>query len=124
MSGLRLGVGYDFILSSLGRYRVNLGTVNVDYLLNVTSLMDRNPARRFHIIGAVGGGVGFSDGRGSSPGAMGNVGVQFRYNLPANFDVHIEPCVSLYMNRIMPDYASGTHFVTMGRVFFGASYRF
>lgn len=124
VSGLRLGVGYDFILSSLGRYRVNLGTVNVDYLLNVTSLMDRNPARRFHIIGAVGGGVGFSDGRGSSPGAMGNVGVQFRYNLPANFDVHIEPCVSLYMNRIMPDYASGTHFVTMGRVFFGASYRF
>ena len=52
VSGLRFNLGYDFLMSP-HRDNVNLTTANIDYLLNVTSLIDRNPKRRFHIISAI-----------------------------------------------------------------------
>lgn len=123
VSGLRFNLGYDFLMSP-HRDNVNLTTANIDYLLNVTSLIDRNPKRRFHIIGAIGGGLGFSNARDASTGAMGNAGLQFRYNLPSNIDLHIEPCISAYMNRVIPAYGTSNRFITVGRILAGASYRF
>ena len=93
-------------------------------MLNITSLMDRNPARRFHIIGSIGGGVAISDAENSKTGAMGNAGIQFRYNLPANIDIHIEPAVAVFMNRTVPNYATHNRVMGIGRILAGASYRF
>lgn len=123
VSGIRLNLGYDFLLSPR-RDNVNLGTVNIDYLLNATSLIDRNPKRRFHIIGAIGCGLGFSDARYATTGAMGNAALQFRYNLPSNIDLHIEPGLSAYMNRVIPSYGTSNRFIAIGRILAGASYRF
>ena len=55
---------------------------------------------------------------------MGNAGLQFRYNLPSNIDLHIEPCISAYMNRVIPAYGTSNRFITVGRILAGASYRF
>ena len=123
VSGLRLGLGYDFFPADNNK-RLNLGNIHLDYMLNITSLMDRNPARRFHIIGSIGGGVAISDAENSKTGAMGNAGIQFRYNLPANIDIHIEPAVAVFMNRTVPNYATHNRVMGIGRILAGASYRF
>ncbi|MCM1406814.1 MAG: hypothetical protein NC210_10355 [[Clostridium] fimetarium] len=124
VSGLRLGASYDFMPDSDASKRLNLGIVRADYLLNVTSLITRDESRRFHIIGVVGGGIAFSDAEYSKAGLTAGGGVQFRYNLPANIDVHIEPNVSFIMNRVTPNYESTSRFTAIGRLMFGASYRF
>ncbi|MDE6118591.1 MAG: hypothetical protein K2F82_01865, partial [Muribaculaceae bacterium] len=108
------------------RKRFYVGTAHLDYLFNITSLMDRSSARRFHIIGALGAGAAFcgnSDAE-SSLGPAVVAGVQFRYNLPGNIDVHIEPNVTAWANRVIMDFASPHRFTADMRVSFGASYRF
>ena len=101
-----------------------MGSVHADYLLNMTSLVTRDAMRRFHIIGVLGGGVSFSDAAHSRAGLMLETGMQFRYNLPFNVDVHLEPDVSFVMNRVMPNYRHSSRFSVITRVMAGASYRF
>ncbi|MDE6628523.1 MAG: hypothetical protein K2K36_04050 [Muribaculaceae bacterium] len=101
-----------------------IGSAHIDYLLNVTSLMDRSTERRFHIIGAAGGGVAFCGTSGTKAGPMAYGGVQFRYNLPANIDIHIEPGAQIFPRRVIPQ-GCGNHRIEMtGRLAVGASYRF
>lgn len=122
VSGLRLVYANDWI------HRHNkthyIGSAHIDYLLNVTSLIDRSTERRFHIIGAVGGGLAFSGTSGTKAGPMAYGGVQFRYNLPANIDIHIEPGCQIWANRLIPNASSQHRFEMTGRLAVGASYRF
>lgn len=124
VSGLRIGMAYDYIPGSRGADGLNVGTAHLDYLLNVTSLITRDAGRRFHIIGLVGGGCGFSDAETSSAGFMAEAGVQFRYNLPRNIDLHVEPLAGVWMHRVMPGLLAHKRLVALGRVMLGASYRF
>ena len=122
---MRAGYTLDIITRQASHgERPRISTVHADYLLNISSLMDPNPARRFHILGIVGTGVGFSNLKKSKAGIMFEAGGQFRYNLPAGIDVHIEPIVSLYPDRITPQYHSGASLVATGRIMGGLSYRF
>lgn len=102
------------------------GSAHVDYLLNVTSLIDRSASRRFHIIGAVGAGLGFSPKGTRTTGAMSYGGVQFRYNLPYyNLDVHLEPGATFWAARLMPSSIGYPHRFSLGaRMTAGVSYRF
>ncbi len=102
------------------------GSAHVDYLFNVTSLIDRNSSRRFHIIGAVGGGLGISPKGQNKTGAMAYGGVQFRYNLPYyNLDVHIEPGATFWDGRLMPSSLGYPYSFSLGaRITAGVSYRF
>ena len=124
VSGLRVGLNYDFVSDRNEYYDLNMGAVHADYMLNVTSLITRDASRKFHIIGILGGGVAFSDREYSKAGLMLEAGMQFRYNLPHNIDIHLEPNASFIMNRVVPNYASSSRFVAMARVMAGASYRF
>ncbi len=124
VSGLRAGITYDFVPNENKWRRLNMGSVHADYLLNMTSLVTRDAMRRFHIIGVLGGGVSFSDAAHSRAGLMLETGMQFRYNLPFNVDVHLEPDVSFVMNRVMPNYRHSSRFSVITRVMAGASYRF
>lgn len=125
VSGGRIGLNYDFVPPTDSGARFNLGAVHADYMLNVTSLITRDPDRHFHIIGLLGGGIAFSDAKYSRAGLMLETGMQFRYNLPYNIDVHIEPNASFIMNRVAGGvYASNSRFIMFTRVMAGASYRF
>ncbi len=124
VSGLRCGMTYDFIPDENMRRRMNMGSVHADYLLNITSLITRDEMRRFHIIGLLGGGVSFSDVKYSRAGLMLETGMQFRYNLPFNVDVHLEPNASFVMNRVMPNYRNNSRFSVVTRLMAGVSYRF
>ncbi|MBD5365993.1 MAG: hypothetical protein HDR82_03100 [Bacteroides sp.] len=101
-----------------------IGSMHLDYMLNVTSLMDRRDTRRFHILGVVGAGVSFSDADYTKPSPILTGGVQFRYNLPGNFDIHLEPGLTLWPNRVLPRSYRGHKFVTSPRLSIGTSYRF
>lgn len=101
-----------------------IGSVHADYLMNLTSLIDRSADRRFHIIGAVGVGIGFSKEANKASGIMTYGGVQFRYNLPYNIDVHIEPGANFWANRVIPNPTSKHRFEMSGRLAAGLSFRF
>lgn len=124
VSGLRAGFTYDIVPDDNRRRRAGMGSVHADYMLNMTSLITRDAARRFHIIGILGGGVSFSDVETSRSGLMLETGMQFRYNLPGNVDLHLEPDLSFVMNHVLPNYRHSAHFVVLGRVLAGVSYRF
>jgi hypothetical protein len=120
-----LGYIYDFIPArNVPRNRLNLHSFRADYLLNITTLGTHDTSRRFHIIGIVGGGMAFSDVKSSLKGAMLEGGLQFRYNLPYDIDIHLEPNASFYMNRIAQNYATDARFFTVGRITAGVSLRF
>ncbi|MCM1310242.1 MAG: hypothetical protein NC301_04340 [Bacteroides sp.] len=122
VSGLRLTYANDWVYRHAKTHY--LGALHLNYLLNFTSLFDRNADRRFHIIGALGGGLGISPDTSAKTFVMAYAGVQFRYNLPWNIDVHIEPGFSAWPNRLIPGAASSARFEAEGRLAVGASYRF
>lgn len=124
VSGVRVTYANDWLNGYRKRFYV--GTAHLDYMFNITSMMDRSSARRFHIIGALGAGAAFcgNSNDDSSLGLAVVAGVQFRYNLPGNIDVHLEPNVTAWANRVIMDFASPHRFTTDMRMSFGASYRF
>lgn len=124
VSGVRLSADYDLMPSRKVSERLNLFGIHADYMLNISSLMDSAPGRRFHVVGTVGAGVGFSDGHRSKAGPMGSASLQLLYNLPGRVDLYIEPGVSAYANRVAPTHGSGARFLATGRVLVGASWRF
>lgn len=125
VSGIRAGYNLDIISTgNPDAKRPVMNTLHADYMLNVTSLMDRNPARRFHIIGVIGAGLAFSNLEDTLNGPSGEAGIQFRYNLPDNIDIHIEPNLSFYPNRTITSYASPVRMVGVARLMCGLGYRF
>ncbi len=122
VSGLRLTYANDWIYrNEKNNY---IGSAHLNYLLNITSLIDRSPSRRFHVIGAIGGGLGISPKAFVKVSGMAYGGVQFRYNLPFNIDIHIEPGLEAWPNRLIPNPTSVTRFEFAGKLSVGASYRF
>lgn len=122
VSGVRLTYANDWIHRD--RKDIYIGSAHVNYLLNITSLIDRNPYRHFHIIGAIGGGLGISPKAHTKVSGMAYGGVQFRYNLPSNIDLHIEPGLEFWPNRLIPNPTSASRFEFAGKLSVGASYRF
>lgn len=120
VSGGRIVMSNDFF--TRGKETKYIGSGHIDYMLNVSSLMDRNPARRFHIIGIAGVGLGESNDKNSTIGPMLFGGAQLRYNLPGNIDLHFEPAFEAWARRVVP--SSAKRVAMMARMTLGASYRF
>ena len=102
-----------------------MGTAHVDYLLNLTSLLEPDPDRRFHLIASLGTGIGWSNY--NSDGGIGWVvegGLQFRWNVSRSFDLFAEPSMTLWDDKLY-DYIPNTHhFIGVGRISLGTAYRF
>ena len=123
-SGVSVGLGYDFIAPHSSR-TLNVGTLHADYLLNFTSLLDSDPDRRFHLIGSVGTGLGWSNY--NSEGGVGWVargGVQLRWNVSPSFDFYVEPSMTLWDDKLYDGVLNTHHFIGVGRVSLGTAYRF
>ena len=124
VSGMEIGLGYDFIAPHTSK-TLCLGTAHVDYLLNLTSLLEPDPDRRFHLIASLGTGIGWSNY--NSDGGIGWVvegGLQFRWNVSRSFDLFAEPSMTLWDDKLY-DYIPNTHhFIGVGRISLGTAYRF
>lgn len=124
VSGARLGASFDFVPSDRLSGKMTMTTIHADYMLNVTSLINRDQERRFHIIGIAGAGISFSDTDDSQAAPAFDGGVQFRYSLPCGIDLHIEPNAVATLNKVAPSYGSRSKMIVFGRVMAGASIRF
>ncbi len=126
VSGARAVYSSDWAPYRHSGSKTYLGSAHLDYLLNLTSWFDGDPDRRFHIIGAVGAGVGISPTGRKTTGLMTYGGIQFRYTLPYyNLDVHIEPGASFWAGRLMPEGLQyDNRMAAAARFAAGVSYRF
>lgn len=125
VSGARLVYSDDFNGNNIDE-TTYVGALRADYLINISSLMDRRSERRFHVIGAIGAGIAFNKNGRNRVVPEAYAGFQFRYNLPWNIDVHAEAAMEAWQRAILPDFVqSNTHSaVFCPRLLFGASYRF
>lgn len=125
VSGARLAYSHTWINRSQGH--CNVGSVHADYMLNINSIINRAEEKKLHFIGIAGAGVAFCPQADAKCGPMGYLGLQVRYNMPYNIDLHVEPGIDIWANRVVPAplaATSGHNFVMNGRVVVGASYRF
>lgn len=123
-SGVSVGLGYDFIAPHSSR-TLNVGTLHADYLLNLSSLFEPDPDRRFHLIASLGTGFGWSNY--NSEGGIGWVargGVQMRWNVSRAVDVFVEPSMTLWDDKLYDGVLNTHHFIGVGRVSLGTAYRF
>lgn len=124
VSGVSVGLGYDFIAPHTSR-TLNVGTLHADYLLNISSLFEPNPDRRFHLIASLGTGLGWSNY--NSEGGIGWVarsGVQLRWNVSRVFDFFVEPSMTLWDDKLYDGVLNTHHFIGVGRVSLGTACRF
>lgn len=124
VSGVSVGLGYDFIAPHSSR-TLNVGTLHADYLLNISSLFEPDPDRRFHLIATVGTGLGWSNY--NSEGGIGWVargGVQLRWNVSRSFDFFVEPSMTLWDDKLYDGVLNTHHFIGVGRVSLGTACRF
>lgn len=125
VSAVRAGVSYDF--SGHRLRKTNIGSFHVDYMFDVTNMFEPSETRPFSFIGIVGTGFGWSNTSSRPIAWMAQGGLQFRYRVTPRIDAYCEPTIALWQRRVYtPDfYAYNKHsFVGVGRILFGASYRF
>lgn len=122
VSGLRAMYSHDFL--KYGDESSSVSSVHLDYMLDVTQLMDRREGRRFHVLGIIGAGAAFGSAEDTKTAPVIDGGVQFRYSLPANFDIHLEPGFMAWGNKVLPADFRGHKFVMAPRLSIGTSYRF
>ncbi len=125
VSALRLGMSYDFATTSY--VNAQIGSLHLDYMFDVSNMFERDDTRKFSILGFVGAGFGWSNLSSRPIGVMAQGGLQFRYGLNQDIDLHIEPSIGLWARRLFihPAFnANRNRAVGMARLMFGASYKF
>ena len=125
ISALRLGMSYDFVTTTYANAQI--GSLHLDYMFDLSNMFERDDARKFSILGFIGAGFGWSNVSTRPIGVMAQGGVQFRYSLNQDIDLHIEPSIGVWARRVFsPEvYSYNKHrAVGMARLMFGASYKF
>ena len=125
VSALRFGMSYDFATTPY--VNAQIGSLHLDYMLDVTNIFEQDDTRKFNILGVVGAGFGWSNVSSSPIGVMAQGGVQFRYRLNQDIDLHIEPSIGVWARRVFTPEAyrlTKHRAVGMARLMFGASYKF
>lgn len=123
VSGVRVGVSYDFVPVD-GYKQYNIGTAHINYMANLRSLFNYDPDNIFHIIAELGAGLAWNNNKGSGIGGSAEAGLQFRWNLPSNIDLLVEPTMILWEQRMCNAIKHSHRFVANGRVMAGIAYRF
>lgn len=121
-SGVSVGLGYDFITPRTSP-TLNVGTLHADYLLNLSSLLEPDPDRRFHLIASLGTGLGWSNyNRDGGIGWVARGAAQLRWNVSRTLDLFVEPSMTLWDDKLFE--TNTHHFIGVGRVSVGTAYRF
>ena len=119
-SGAQLYLDYN--LAKTKRKDLNIGTLGVDYMLNISSLMLGAPSRKFNLIGLGGVGVAWSDDKGSSAAAAFKLGLQGRWYLSRRFELTLSPSVTGWTRGIMGN--APHNLMANGSLAVGGSYGF
>lgn len=124
VSAVQAGLGYDFP-SIANTTQIGIGNIHADYVLDVLNLMERDPARKFHISALVGLGFGWSNYHNSSIGLVVQGGLPLRWDVSKNIDIIAEPRVTLWQPRVcLPFHTKTRDFVAAGKMTVGVAYKF
>jgi len=122
-SGLQLGFAYDYL--PLGtRSNQEIKTISLDYMLNLTNVFTGDTDRRFEIIPMVGVGLGWGSCKNSKTSPAVEGGLRASYRLNSNLALTLTPMVTVWQPRINGTSSNSHHFVGVGRLPLGVTYRF
>lgn len=122
-SGLQLGFAYD-CLPFNSRSNQEIKTVSLDYMLNLTNVFTGETGRRFEVIPMLGLGVGWGSCQNSKAALAIEGGIRAGYRITDNLDLTLTPMVTVWQPRINGTRYNNHHFVGVGRLPVGISYRF
>lgn len=121
---LQAGFAYDVIPVGGGRKGTRVGTFHADWLLDLTQAMAYDPARRFSIIGHVGGGLAFSSREGAGEGWALRGGVRFNWRLTDRLDLIVDPTMTLWHSKMVKVLANTHQYAGTGSINMGVAWRF
>ncbi len=122
VSGLQLGVGYDGIPRER-ETTLKVTSAKAGYMLDLTSLLEPMPDRKFHLVATVGAGLGWSDYSGKTKmGWLGEGRMKLRWDLGPVMSCFIEPSITLWSGKIYKPVAY--NYMGVARLSAGLSCRF
>lgn len=122
-SGLQLGYDYDCVVLPKAK-DVNLSTLHLDYMLNLSQLFEPKPDRVFSITPRIGAGVAWSSSKGSGTGFSLLGGVKFGWRLPSDITLFTEPSMTLWQVKMCRYRGNSHNYVGVGRLNVGVTYNF
>ena len=124
VSGVQFGLSYDFIDRYWSPDYLNVGTLHLDYLLNMTTLVTGNTRSKFSLAGLVGLGLGWSNDADNRVSPEFEAGLQFRYRLNDMFHLTFTPTMAFWRPLLNGGEGNSHHFIGVGRMPLGVTYSF
>lgn len=122
-SGLQLSFAYDCVpFNRIVNQEIK--TLSLDYMLNLTHVFTGETDRRFEISPMAGIGFGWGSCRNSKTSLALEGGLRASYRLTDNIGLTLTPMVTVWQPRINGEKHNGHHFVGVGRLPLGITYRF
>ncbi|MDD6209746.1 MAG: hypothetical protein PUB21_03970 [Bacteroidales bacterium] len=131
VSGLRISMEYGQAAVapyySGGTKNERYLSIGADYMLSVTQWTGKNPKKRFFDLNLI-AGLGYVHSKSPQTDKSGNSyaingSIQGVFNVSRNFNLFIEPKLSIYNDKF-DQVKKSVHICPVGKLFVGASYRF
>lgn len=122
-SGIQLAYSHDRLPFST-RDNQDIRTISLDYMLNLTNVFTGETDRRFEIIPILGVGYAWGSNKESKNSVAIDGGVRASYRLSRNLDLTLTPMVTIWQPHLNGNRSNTHHFMGVGRLPLGVSYRF
>lgn len=122
-SGIQLGYSHDCLPFSI-RNNQGVNTISLDYMLNLTNVFTGENGRRFEIIPMAGVGYAWGSCKESKSSWAVEGGIRASYRLNRHLDLTLTPMVTIWQPRLNGNRPNTHHFMGVGRLPLGVSYRF
>lgn len=101
-SGLQAFIDYDFAkVTDYDEGRIRIGTVGVDYMLNITTLMTGDRSERFNLVGLAGIGLAWSNRAENSMAPALHLGLQGRWRVAPAWELTLTPSLMGWTKSVL-----------------------
>lgn len=122
-SGLQLAFDYDLVDRDT-KSRLDIGSVRLDYLLNLTAAMTGQTESKFNFIGLIGAGIGWSNHNNGYISPTAHLGIRADYRLTDNLHLTLTPEISVWQPALNSGCINNHHFIGTGALPVGITYNF
>lgn len=125
VSALQGGISYDFINRRGKDPHLYIGTLHIDYMLNLTALAaGGRAAKRFNLSAFLGAGMAWSNHNIQTVAPEVEMGLQARYNITKSCSLMFTPTMAFWQPAINGNRKNTHHFIGVGRLPLGLTYNF
>lgn len=123
VSGMQLAFEYD-LADRNRKDNLKIGSVRLDYLLNLTAAATGQPGSRLNLIGIAGAGIGWSNDNDGYISPTAHLGFRADYRLTDNLHLTLTPGISLWQPALNKSMPNRHHFIGVGTLPVGITYNF